>query len=259
MSRINSAVVVCCAAVLAAGILAGCGKKDQAVKETKPVITQESTTPVPQQQQQKTAVCIYDGISLKQEPSKNGKWLASISLGETVQIIGDSAVDASDKNRAYQNIKLSDGKSGWAMGYGLALNAKLAAIKQAAVIYKRPDLLTGTDVKMDFMSPVAVLQEKEGWSEFIGDARKKSGWLRSDALTTDAADVAVAVLALKKIASAKDRAAAIKDFIANTPYPESFFIKKLQEKIDADQAKANDAAAQEPTEAADTGSAEEGD
>jgi hypothetical protein len=250
MNRINSAVIVCCAGILTAGALAGCGKKEQAANETKPIITQEPVAQEQAQPQKNGAVCIYDGISLKQDPTKSGKWLASISLGESVEIIGDSAVDSSDKNRSYQNIKLSDGKSGWATSYGLALNARLAAIKQVAVIYKRPDLLTGTDVKLEIMSPVAVLQEKEGWSEFIGAARKKSGWLRSDALTTDPADVAVAVLAQKKIVPAKDRAEAIKAFIAATPYPESFFIKKLQEEISPVQTPAVEPAAEESGESA---------
>jgi hypothetical protein len=234
---------VCCAGALAAGIMTGCGKKEQAAAKSVPA-GQEQTAPA------KTfAACMYDGISLKQEPSKNGKWLASISLGEMVQSLGDSAVDTADKNRCYQKIQLSDGKSGWATSYGLVLNARLAAVKQATLIYKRPDLLTGTDVKIGLMNPVAVIQEKDGWSEFISEARKKSGWIRSDALTAEPADVAVAILALKKLGAAKNRAEAVKEFISASPYPESFFIKKLQEETDAATATAEPAASAADTTA----------
>lgn len=229
MKNIRLLSVVCCAGVLAAGAVSGCGKKGPAAKEG-----QEQAAQTAQGQEQTAgAVCMYDGIALKQEPSKNAKWLASINLGEMVQWLGDSTVDTTDKNRSYQKVRLSDGKSGWTISWGLAINAKLAAIRQNTVIYKRPDLVTGTDAKIPLMSPVAIMQEKDDWVEFISDGRRISGWLKKDALTTDPADIAVAVLAFKKLGQAKNRIAAIREFIAASPYPESFFIKKLQEEVDA--------------------------
>jgi hypothetical protein len=237
MSKIRLVVTVCLATASAAGIgFIGCSKKGEPAKE-QTVITQDKPGQEKPAENQNNAICIFDGLALKQEPSKAGKWLASMSLGETAKWLGDSAMDQGDKNRCYQKIQLSDGKIGWATSYGLVINGKLGAVKEDAAICKRPDLLTGTDEKMESMKPVAIIQEKGEWAEFVSDGRKKSGWIRTSSITSDPIDVAVAVLALKKITpkEAKDHAASVKAFVEASPYPESFFIKKLKATLDAAQ------------------------
>jgi hypothetical protein len=253
MSKIRFVLTACLATASVAGIgFIGCGKKGEPAKE-QTVITQDKPGQEKQAESQNNALCIYDGIALKQEPTKAGKWLASMSLCETAKWLGDSAVDQTDKNRCYQKVQLSDGKIGWTIGYGLVINGKLGAIKEDAAICKRPDLLTGTDEKIEFMKPIAIVQEKGEWAEFLSDNRKKGGWIRTSSVTTDPSDVAVAVLALKKITpkEAKDHAATVKAFVEASPYPESFFIKKLKATLEAAQPAAAapaDTAAAKPAE-----------
>ncbi len=227
--RIRGVVAFCIAGALLAGyVVVGCGKKTETSRES-PATEQGKA----KKDDRIGAVCIFDGTALKQDPAKDGKWIASISLGESLTWLRDSSVDQSDKNRLYQKVQLSDGKQGWAASYGLVVNAQFGAIKEDAPVYKRPDVLTGTEAQVEFMSPVAIVQEKDEWIEFIGENRKKTGWLKKDIVTRDQKDVAIAVLASKKLKQkgGKDPQAALKAFVETSPYPESFFITKLKEKL----------------------------
>ncbi len=241
MSKTTSVLTAFAVGTLLAGLgVTGCGKKNRG--------SEAAAMTVPEKAAEETAVCIYDGTALKQDPSKNGKWLASIALGEVVKDLGDSKIDTSDKNRSYIKVQLSDGKTGWANGYGLVLHAKLGAVKEDTVIHKRPDLVTGTDQKVDFMGIVAISQEKGEWVEFTGENHKKTGWIHKDAVTYDPSELAVAVLATKKLRpkDPKDREAAMKKFVDTCPYPDTTFAKKLREKLATPSAPESKPAVGEP-------------
>ncbi len=144
------------------------------------------------------AVCIWDQTVVRSEPSRErGKWLAALSLGETVVWLGESAVDSSDQNLEYHKIRLSDGKVGWALAYSLVRGAKSGAITQRTYIHQRPDLLTVTDAMFEPMDMVAISRIDGDWYEAVGNQRKKSGWIRKDGVSFLQADVAVAILATK--------------------------------------------------------------
>jgi hypothetical protein len=244
MNRGHYLLTTCLAGVAAMSMVAAGCKKNEPVVE-KQIITQDKPSMDKPVENSNNVICIFDGLALKAEPSKAGKWVASLSLCETAKWLGDSAVDKTDKDRGYQKIQLSDGKSGWAISWGLVVNGKLGAVKEDAAICKRPDLLTGTDEKIECMKPVAIIQEKGDWAEFVSDGKKKGGWIRSSSITTDPADVAVAVLALKKIApkEAKNYTATVKAFVDGSPYPDSYFIKKLKAVLETQPAPVADTAA----------------
>ena len=185
-----------------------------------------------------SAVCIWEGSTLRDAPSKQAKWLASISLGETLTMLGDTAIDSTDKNREFYNIRLSDGKQGWVQAYLLAIDAKPAAFIQKAVIHKRPDLLTGTDNAFETMEMVAVLNEQDDWLEVIGNKRKKSGWIKNENVTFNDKDVAVAILATKAF-SEKDQERKdekIKEILDNSALSGSVFIEELQRLLYPEEA-----------------------
>ncbi len=144
------------------------------------------------------AVCIWDQTVVRSEPSREkGRWLAALSLGETVVWLGESAVDSSDQNLEYHKIQLSDGKVGWALAYSLVRGAKSGAITQRAYIHQRPDLLTVTDAIFEPMDMVAISRIEGDWYEAIGNQRKKSGWIHKGGVSFAQADVAAAILATK--------------------------------------------------------------
>lgn len=177
-----------------------------------------------------TGVCVLDGIALRASSSKSGKFLANVQLGEVVKLLGGSEKDEAGKD--YVEIELSDGKKGWATGWGIVGNATVGAIKEDAVVYKRPDVLTQTTTKLPFMAIVAVTSQKDDWVQVVGEGRKTSGWIQKGALTTAKEDVAVAVLATKKLREKDglDQAKKIEAILSTTPFPSSFFIQKLKEK-----------------------------
>lgn len=200
-------------------------------------LTDESAINGALQKKNEKAVCIIEGASLWEEARKSkGSWLSSLSLGETVEWLGESKLDSADKNREYVKVGLSDGKTGWVSSYCVIQGAEAGAIKEETQIFKRPDLLTITPKKFSSMDIVAVLQEKEGLSEVVGENQKNRGWVRSEIITKDKEDVTVAILANKKFKEnpKTPKETLIKEIIENTPYPNSIFIRYLKQEIDVD-------------------------
>ncbi|MFQ5823414.1 MAG: SH3 domain-containing protein [bacterium] len=205
-------------------IFLACGdqSKQQTEQQTTPMIKPEVV-----------AVCIWDGASLRSEPSRKAKLLSTISLGEQVIWLGDTVVDSTDKNREYYKIKLSDGKEGWTSSYLLVPKAKAAAITQKAFIYKRPDLLTVTDDFFEPMNMVAVVSEADDWLEVVGNKRKKKGWIKNRDISYKEADVAVTILTTKALAEkdAEKQREKITAIINNPDFAGSIFLPELREML----------------------------
>lgn len=154
-------------------------------------------------------VCIYEGISLRSEPSsQKGKWLSGISLGEKVKILGETKFDSTSKIE-YTRIRLLDGSEGWASSSLIIASAKPAAITNVSYFYKRPDLSTVTANSFEALDLVAVTTEQGDWLEVIGKRRKsqgiEKGWIHKGTISYDEKDVAVASMAARAMAQ-KDMA-----------------------------------------------------
>ena len=178
-------------------------------------------------------ISIWDGVALRAEPRRTGKWLASISLGERVFWLGESQIDSTNDQYEYLKVELSDGTVGWASKYVVVVNSRVGAVKKETPVYKRPDPLTMSDEMFEVMDMVAITDEKDGWMEVVGEKREKSGWMRLENITTDKGDVTVAILAMKALRE-KDEIPLyqkIHEIIDKTPYPESIFIPILRQMI----------------------------
>jgi hypothetical protein len=227
--------IVCLATAAIALSLTSCAQKKQPEFQQQPV-NDGSTAEAPQTQAAvKTTVCILDGVPVREEPNKKGKYISSINLGECVRYLNKTEKDADDKDREYLKVQLSDGKTGWATAWGLIRDAEIGALKDSVVIYKRPDLLTMTKVRFHEMDVIAVLQEKDDWAEVVGEGKKKSGWINRHQITKVKEDVAVAVVANQKIResgnlSEIDRMKAV---VSVAPYQDSYFITRIKEKLAA--------------------------
>ena len=148
-------------------------------------------------------ICIWDQAVLRSIPSREkGKFLASISLGETVIWLGESTIDSTDQNLEYHKIRLSDGKEGWTLAYSLVRGARAAAITQKSYVHQRPDMLTVTDKIFEPMDMIAISKIDSDWLEVVGNQRKKSGWIQNNGVSFQEADVAVAILATKALREA---------------------------------------------------------
>lgn len=154
-------------------------------------------------------VCVYEGVSLRSEPSsKTGKWLSGVSLGEKVKILGETTFDSTAKIE-YTKIRLLDGSEGWASSNFIISNAKPAAITNVSYFYKRPDLSTVTANSFEALDLVAVTTELGDWLEVVGKRRKsqgiEKGWIHKGTISFDEKDVAVASMASRAMAQ-KDMA-----------------------------------------------------
>ncbi len=185
------------------------------------------------EKQKQQTVSIYKDVPVRELPSKDGKWVSKLNLGETLYFLGEEAVDSSDNNREYLKVELSDGKVAWAMSYGLIVNAKIAAVKESVPVYERPDLVTLTKNEFNIMDVLAIEETKDSWIKVIGENKKIKGWIKQGVVTENEEDVAVAILASKQLRNKnKDlNLDKIEEFIENIPYKNSFFINYLKEQI----------------------------
>ncbi len=232
----------------------GCKEKK---KESAPVVsnttttTAETTATTKDDTQKKDSeqgiVCVYEKHYIKDKPSKDGKSFTSISKGETIQDLGETVTDNTEKKPVvYYKIRLSDGKEGWAPASGIRVNATAAVFTVTASVYSRPDLLTITDVKMQPMYFVAITERNDDWAKvaWTEGYTPKEGWVKNNALTTSKEDVATAILITRKL-DAKDNIPAIdkmKSLIADAPYPGSLFIEELKKKVESQEMATSNAA-----------------
>lgn len=176
----------------------------------------------------RTIVCIWEGVPFRKEPHTNGKWISSISLGETLTYLGEAKTDEKTKKEFYK-VELSDGTQGWARSYGLLIDAKIAVITKEGTVYKRPDLLTVTNDKFKPFNLIAVTDTKEEWLEVVGNQKKIKGWISDEMVSFEKEDIAVAVLITKKLK--KDATASeLRTFIDNIPYEGSVFVEMLEKQ-----------------------------
>jgi len=178
----------------------------------------------------KVSVCLVDGIAIRDTPAKTGKYIATVSLGEKVRWKGGPEKDSTGKE--YIKIELSDGKTGWTSSYGIITGAAIGVVKDDVNLYKRPDMLTASTQKLKFMTLVAITQEKDGWCQVISEAKRITGWIKTDDILQDNENVTAAIFATRKM-RAKDGLNQVKkmeSIVATSPHPSSYVIQKLTEQ-----------------------------
>jgi hypothetical protein len=184
------------------------------------------------------AVCIWDKVSVRAEPSANGKWMTSISIGETLVYLGVEAIDSVDKNRKYYNVKLADGTEGWSLADFIVPEGKVGVFLDENYIYNRPDLLTKTENKFSMMDIVAIKSTQDDWLEVEGKRNEgswiESGWVKGGNISQESLDVAVAKFA--KIAfdesNIEAQVESLKEILENTDFSNSAFIPMVQSRYD---------------------------
>ncbi|WP_375579863.1 SH3 domain-containing protein [Marivirga tractuosa] len=202
------------------------------------------------------AVSIWDGISVRKEPSSDGKWISSISLGEKVLMTGKTAVDSSEDNREYVEIKLGDDKQGWVVKDFVEEGTAVATVRKAQ-IFKRPDLLTKTDKSFSSMDVLALMDTKDEWVEVKGKSQGEkwfwSGWVKRTDLSDNEVDIAVAVYAQKamEIEDEEKRSEAIQEILENESFTSSQFMVELKDELNAINSDEEELMA-EPTEEMDS-------
>ncbi len=140
-----------------------------------------------------------------------------------------------EKKREYKMIELADGSKGWVNDWCLAVDAKRAVITSKVSLYKEPDIMAISDMKLDEGVFVAVTnEEKGGYKEVTykdANDKKRSGWLKSTSTSISFEDNDLVVAKLLKNANKLEgdaRQNAIKEILENTDFQSSILYKKLQ-------------------------------
>ena len=193
-------------------------KESKSTKDTKPKAKEKVS-----------GVCIWDGIAIREKPSRNALLISTLNLGESFYYLNTHAIDSSHRNQKYLNIELSDGTVAWAAEFGLIINAKTGVIKDKVPIYKRPDLLTISDEGFSPMDILAITEETDDWLKVTGEKKKLKGWIKKSYVSLNEEDIAFALIA-KRILAAKDDKPLldkIQNILDNNPYPTSIFVETL--------------------------------
>ncbi|WP_299136194.1 SH3 domain-containing protein [uncultured Tenacibaculum sp.] len=183
-----------------------------------------------------TAICLLDKLSIRETPSAKGKWITSMSLGESVTFTEEEETDVTTK-KLYYKVKLTDGKEGWTRATFLAVNGKVGAMLEEASMYKRPDLLTKTDKKYSVMDIIAVTENKGDWMKVKGRRTEgeyiEEGWIKSSNISNDEIDIATAKFARSAMSKSTmtERIKALEEVINNQDLSSSKFINVLKSKI----------------------------
>src|SRR4030043_901888 len=177
------------------------------------------------------SVCIWDGISVRQEPVRKATVISSLNLGESVRYLGISVADSSFKNQIYYQIRLSDERVAWVPAFSLVTDSKPAVVIREVPVYLRPDLLTITDRKIGSMEIVAIVEESDNWINFYSEKKKQNGWIMAEALSYNPEDIAFSLFAKRILNAETNRSLAekIDTILKNNLYPNSVFVSLLEE------------------------------
>ncbi len=177
-----------------------------------------------------SSIVISDQVSMLGEPATDAAVVSQLSLGETVYATGETTEGVHGSGVEFLEVSLTDGTSGWVRREALVPDAEAGAIMEPVRVHQRPDSLTMTDKRFEYMDMVAVVNENEEWVEVIGKKRRTIGWIRKGVVTRKKEDVANAVYARAKLRQddALYSQKRLNDIIFNAPYPESYFVHELR-------------------------------
>jgi len=182
-----------------------------------------------------SAVSVWDKVSVRATPSDDGKWLTSLSLGESLTYLGEEKTDNND--HTYLKVKLNDGTEGWSRTEFVIPEAKAAVFTVETNIYDRPDLLTRSDDKFSTMDIVAVKNTNDDWIEIVGKPTSekwlKSGWVKKSNVSYQDVDIAMAKFAKPVIdGESADKAEQLQEILNNQDLTASTFTSAVKEALD---------------------------
>lgn len=122
-------------------------------------------------------ICVWNEVTLRQQPGKTAPYVTGVYFGEAVQKTGAEAY-APDERRTYIEVTTSEGLVGWVHEFLFVQGSAMAVVLQSGRIYKRPRTVS-TITDQHFMPGdlVVVAGSSHGWLHLIGREKKKAGWI----------------------------------------------------------------------------------
>lgn len=190
----------------------------------------EPVTKIHEEEKEIPSVCIWDKISVRELPEKNSKSVATLDLGEAIVFTGKKVIDTTFHNQVYLQLLFQD-KRMWVPQMAVEINAMPGVIKEASIVYQRPDLLTVSDKKIHLMEIVAINSVQDEWCQFVNEKRQVSGWVKSSHVSYNKDDISFALFAARKLNEINEEPllARINFILKNNPYPGSSFVEVMKE------------------------------
>ena len=199
--------------------------------EEEPLATETTPVEEPLEIEKSPAVCIWDKVSVREAPSKKGKWITSLSIGESLTYLG---IDSVVGKNTYVKVLLNDGNEGWAREDFIVNNAKPAVVLGDIDLYSRPDLLTKTGKKFSMMDIVSSIEKQDDWMQIKGKRTNgkwiENGWVKAQHISFESVDIATAKFAKQalEIEDPHKKVEAIDEIINNPSLSKSQFILNLE-------------------------------
>jgi hypothetical protein len=182
---------------------------------------------------------VFGYVPIYKTPSTE-KWLANVSIGATMEYLGESVVDSSENGvNTYLKVETSGEDEGWVNSYHAELETKPAVTNKDASIYKSPDLIEITDKKIDEMTIIAIKETKDEWAKVVytnlSNWAKYTVWIQQSDISEDKHDIGVASVYHKMMNQNKEKSKAEKlEEILDMakPFNSSAFYQNIQEELD---------------------------
>ncbi len=234
--------------LLAVAVLTACSgssNESKVAEETSEATAEEATadaaseaTAEEEEIVEVASVCIWEKLSVRAEPKKDGKWLTSLAKGEKLTTTGQVKADDGDNGREYVKVVLADGTEGWSLRDLIAEDAYPVAVLKECDIYKRPDILTKSDKSFKQFDIIAVKNVDDKFAEVVGQRREgkwiDKGYLIGDNLTDDDIDLAVAKFAGQALLEESDsvKREKLDEILTNEMFQNSKFYVAVEELYD---------------------------
>jgi len=181
----------------------------------------------------KDAVCIVEGVALRDAASSDGKFISTLSFGEKLTCTDEKEVKTSAGSKKFVKVELKGGNEGWVKESCIIKAAKPAVVVKEAVVYQRPDLITKTSKILSSYDILAIKLKQGDFVQVYGrtkDGKRVSGsWIKFDAISVEEVDVAVAIYVAKAylLKDQNKRMLAIKEIVDNSDFKNSCFMTQL--------------------------------
>ena len=225
---------------LAAGLaLSSCGSSPSTETQKEMPTTETAAVEEKSPEVMETpAVCVWDQVSVRATPEKKGKWVAALSLGESLTYLHEEQTDPADDDNTYLKVRLTGGQEGWTRQDFVIPDAKAGVFVRETSMYQRPDLLTKTDKVCDPMDIMAISEAEGDWLKVRGKRVKgkwlEEGWVKADNMSERTIDIAVAKFGQKAMAQEDQdkQVTALQEIIDNADLQQAVFIPMIKSRLE---------------------------
>ena len=93
---LNNPAILACITLFA--LIISCKSDKQKLSQSQKDMKREAKEKV-------SGVCIWDGIAIREKPSRNSQLISTLNLGESFYYLNEFATDSSHRNQKYLNIE----------------------------------------------------------------------------------------------------------------------------------------------------------